>query len=203
VPGRSLPEETRIAILDAAWDLIAERGAADVGMAAIAARAGVSRQTLHLAFGDRAGMLNAMLRRKDRKSAEAERLYAFAGKSAESIDSFIALIEAWLDYLPIIYSVGIQLDAAALNDIAAAAAWDDRMKGTLLNGFRVKLEPLGKSGLLAPGWTADRAAELAWSLVHPVSWRLLVIECGWSVEEFRHSRKTMIRFMLFTRQCDD
>lgn len=194
---RPLPEQTRLAVLDAAWDLIAETGGADVGMGTIAARAGVSRQTLHLAFGDRAGLLQAMLRRKDRKSPEAARLYAFTDKPVETADDFIAFVEAWLYYLPVIYPVGIQLDAAALYDKGAAAAWDDRMKGTLLHSFRAKLRPLGRKGLLAPGWTVSKAADFAWSVAHPANWRLLVVECGWSAAEFRRSRRDTIRRMLF------
>lgn len=189
-----------MAVLDAAWDLIAESGRADISMAAIAARAGVSRQTLHLAFGDRVGLLHAMLRRKDRKSPAAARLYGFSDRPIETADDFLSLIDAWLDYLPVIYPVGSQLDAAALNDEGAAAAWDDRMKGALLHGFRVKLGPLADKGLLAPRWTVDRAAEFAWSMVHPAMWRLLVVESGWSAEEFRRSRLETVRHSLFDQE---
>ena len=51
---KQIPEETRVGILDAAWALMAETGRLDVGQAEIAARAGVSRQTVYLAFGSRA-----------------------------------------------------------------------------------------------------------------------------------------------------
>lgn len=195
--GKQITGETRDAVLDAAWALMAENGSADIGMAAIAARAGVSRQTLHLAFGGRAGLLQAMLRRKDRKSPEAARLYGFAERTVETADDFLTLIDAWLDYLPIVYPVAIRLNAAALDDEGAASAWDDRMKGTLLRGLRVKLAPLARRGLLADGWTADRAAEFAWSAVHPANWRLLVVECGWPTEAFRRSRHETIRRVLF------
>lgn len=194
---KAIPEETRFAVLDAAWAMMAEGSRADISMAAIAARAGVSRQTLHLAFGDRTGLLQAMLRRKDRTSPEAARLYGFADRRAGTADDFLALVDAWLDYLPIVYPVGIRLDAAALDDEGAAAAWDDRMKGALLNGFRITLAALAGKGLLAPGWTVDRAAEFAWSTVHPAAWRLLVVECGWSAAEFRRSRHETIGRLLF------
>lgn len=199
---KSIPEQTRAAVLDAAWDLIAETGRADVGMAAIAKRAGVSRQTLHLAFGDRAGLLHAMLRRMDRRSPEAAKLFGFAGRQIRSIDDFLSLVDAWLDYLPIIYPVGIQLNAAGLNDEGAAAAWDDRMKGALLHSFGVTLEKVADKGLLDSGWSVGRAAEFAWSMVHPANWRLLVVECGWSAEEFRRSRHQAISLMLFNHRTE-
>jgi AcrR family transcriptional regulator len=200
VTRKTIPAETRDAVLDAAWDLFAETASAEIGMAAIAARAGVSRQTLHLAFGDRAGLLHAMLRRKDRKAPEAAKLYAFGERTIETADEFLALVDAWLDYLPVIYPVGIQLDAESLHDHAAAAAWDDRMKGALLRGFRVRFELLARRDLLAPDWTAARAAEFCWSLVHPVNWRLLVVKCGWSAEEFRRSRREAILRVLFAQE---
>jgi AcrR family transcriptional regulator len=197
VTRKTIPPETRDLILDVAWDLLVDGRSAGFGMAAIAAQAGVSRQTLHLAFGDRAGMLLAMLRRKDRKTPEAARLYSVGQRPVETPEDFLSLVDAWLAYLPLIYPVGIQFDAESLHDKGAADAWDDRMKGTLLNGFRAKLGTLGQRGHLAPGWTADRAAEFAWSLVHPVNWRLLVVESGWSAEEFRQSRHQAMSQLLF------
>lgn len=192
---RPIPEETRIGILDAAWALMAETGRLDVGQGEIAARAGVSRQTVYLAFGSRAGLLLAMLRNRDARSAEVPRLWEIAGGSGAEPEDFLAYLEAWMDYLPKIYPVGIQLDVAALHDKDAAAAWDDRMKNTLLRGMKAILARIEKSGRIAPGWTAGTAAEMAWSLVHPASWRLLVVECGWSAENFRRTRVEAVRRM--------
>lgn len=47
------------------------------------------------------------------------------------------------------------------------------------------------------GWTAATAAEMAWSLVHPASWRLLVVECGWKPGEFRATPLRAIGQLLF------
>jgi AcrR family transcriptional regulator len=193
VKTKPIPEATRATILDAAWALIEEMGRLDVGQAEIAARAGVSRQTVYLAFGGRPGLLMAMLRRKDRKSPEAARLYAFAGRKVSSPAEFLNLVSAWIDYLPVIYPVGILLDSAALNDPAAARAWDDRMKRTLLEGFCIVLTQLRDAGHLRPAWTPEKAAEFVWSLVHPASWRMLVVQCGWTPVEFRRSRLDLAR----------
>ena len=51
------------ALLDAAFDLVVERGAGGVTMSAIAGRAGASKETLYTWFGDRAGLLAALVRR--------------------------------------------------------------------------------------------------------------------------------------------
>jgi AcrR family transcriptional regulator len=189
----NVSEATRIAILDAAWELIAEGNRLDVSQSAIAAKAGVSRQTVYLAFGGRAGLLVAMLRNKDAHSPEVASLREIANGSGDTWEEMLAYVEAWLEYLPLIYPVGIQLDAAALNDGEAAAAWDDRMKRALLHGMKHILARLARAGRIAPGWTADMAAETIWGLVHPANWRLLVVECGWSADEFRRTRIEIIR----------
>lgn len=184
---------TKTAILDATWSLIAKKQRLDVSQAEIAAAAGVSRQTIYLAFGNRVGLLLAMVRNKDEQSDHVVRLAQISQATTLTEDDFIRYIGVWLDYLPLIYPVGILLDAASLTDDEAAAALDDRMKGALLAGFKRILVRLHKQGMLARGIKPDRAAELLWSLVHPTAWRQLVVECGWSPEEFRRSRELIIR----------
>ncbi|MER5303287.1 TetR/AcrR family transcriptional regulator [Streptomyces lasiicapitis] len=55
---RADAERSRVAVLDAALRLLAERP--DAGMAAIAAAAGVTRQTVYAHFGTRDALLNAV-----------------------------------------------------------------------------------------------------------------------------------------------
>ncbi len=187
-----ISEATRTAILNATWSLIVEKKRLDVRQSEIAAAAGVSRQTLFIAFGSRAGLLTAMARNKDLQSDHVARLTEIS--RAEAIDpaSFRRYVETWIDYLPLIYPVGILLDAASLTDAEAAAAWDDRMKKALLAGLKRILARLEKGGHLRPGCRADQAAEMVWSLIHPTAWRQLVVECGWSAQEFRQSRLAII-----------
>lgn len=187
-----ISEQTRIAILDAAWDLVAENGRLASGQAEVAARAGVSRQTVYLAFGGRAGLLRAMLRNHDRTSPHVARLRAIARGTGDRPADLMDFVATWLDYLPEIFPVGIQLDAASLQDPEAAAAWDDRMKTALLTGLQTIAGRLEAAGRLAPGWTATMAADVAWSLIHPTAWRLLVVERGWSQAAFRASRLDLI-----------
>jgi len=185
---KPISAQTRAAILDATWSLIVEKKRLDVSQAEIAAAAGVSRQTVYLAFGNRTGLLTAMVRNKDEQSDHVERLGAISRKQDIGPEDLRQYVEIWLDYLPLIYPVGILLDAASVTDAEAAAAWDDRMKGALLAGFKRILRHLADDGLLRDGWTHGRAAEFLWNLVHPASWRLLAVECGWTEEEFRRSR---------------
>ncbi|HKU98299.1 MAG TPA: TetR/AcrR family transcriptional regulator [Vineibacter sp.] len=193
---KPISEETRTAILNATWALIAEKKRLDIGQVEIAAAAGVSRQTVYLAFGSRAGLLTAMARNRDLQSDHVVRLGQISHADTVTPEDFQRYIEVWLDYLPLIYPVGILLDAAALIDAEAASAWNDRMKGALLAGLKRICRQLAKGGHLVPGLKPDRAAEQAWSLIHPTAWHQLVVECGWSPKEFRHSRLEIIRATL-------
>jgi AcrR family transcriptional regulator len=196
VKKQPISEETKTAILNAAWSLIAKRKRLDVGQAEIAAAAGVSRQAVYVAFGNRAGLLTAMVRNMDTRSDHVARLGAISQAATADVADFLRYVDIWLDYLQLIYPVGILLDAAALTDAEAALAWDDRMKGALLAGLKRILGHLSKAGQLAAGWKPDRAAEMVWSLTHPSMWRLLGVGCGWSAAEFRDSRLAIIRSTL-------
>lgn len=192
--AKAITERTRRQILEAAWDLIAGQGRADVGLSEIAARAGVSRQTVFYAFGNRSGVLTAMVRHKDTLTDHVERIRAAVFVERPTSDSVVAAAEAWLDYLPVIYPVGILLDAASVADGAAADAWNDRMVGALLGGFRHLVGRVRPSAALDGG--PSRLAEEIWAQVHPTMWRRLVVECGWTPREFRQSRLRIIRSLV-------
>jgi len=190
---KHISEETRAAILNATWSLIAEKKRLDIGQTEIAAAAGVSRQTVYLAFGSRAGLLTAMARNKDMQSDHVVRLGQLSYSDTVTPEDLQRYIEIWLEYLPLIYPVGILLDAAALTDAEAASAWDDRMKGALLGGLKRIFRQLARRDYLATGLRPDQAAEHVWSLIHPTAWHQLVVECGWSPQEFRRSRLDIVR----------
>jgi AcrR family transcriptional regulator len=193
VPKQPITDETKTAILNAAWSLMAKRKRLDIGQAEIAAAAGVSRQTVYMAFGSRAKLLVAMVRNMDSRTDHVQRLGAISRAATADVADFLRYLDVWFDYLPLIYPVGILLDAAALTDTEAARAWDDRMKGALLAGLKRIFGHLAKAGQLAAGWTPDQAAELVWSLIHPAMWRMLVVGSGWSAADFRRSRLALIQ----------
>lgn len=184
---KTISDATRVAILDAAWELIAEEGRLDIAQQDIARRAGVSRQTVFYAFGDRAGLLVAMVRHKDTKSDHVDRIMAAMAAPDDGVAGMLRVVGAWLDYLPEIYPVGILLDAASLADPAAQAAWSDRMDAVHV-AIRRTVE--GLSG------DPDRVADEIWALCHPTQWRRLVLERGWSAEAFRDSRFRLARSVL-------
>jgi AcrR family transcriptional regulator len=170
-------DDTRTRILDTAWELVREQGTADVTIAGIAAGAGVTRQLVYFHFANRAGLLTAMARRRDRESGfaaavvEARRLDPVAG--------FEHLLRAWCSYLPEILPVARALEAALVTGDQGGSAWRDRM-GELHGILRAAVARLP----LAPGWTVDGAADWAWARIQPSSWQHLVGERGWSTAEY-------------------
>lgn len=189
--AKAISDDTRCQILEAAWDLIARQGRTDVALAEIASQAGVSRQTIFYAFGNRAELLTAMVRHRDTQSDHVDRIRAAVQADTPTPDHLVQAVTAWLDYLPTIYPVGILLDAASLSDTAAADAWNDRMVGALLNGLRSLAGHIQARG----GITSDATwlADEIWAQVHPTMWRRLVVECGWAPEAFRESRLRIVR----------
>ncbi len=193
---KKISDETKAAILEAAWRLIAERGRVDVSQSDIAAAAGVSRQTVFYAFGNRTGLLTAMVRHRDAVSPMRARLAAVAVERRSDPEQLLDVVSAWIDYLPDIYPVASLLDAAGITDPEAKAAIADRMIGELLAGLTARLNGMAKRRQLAEGVDPERAAQAIWDAVHTRSWLSLVIECGWSPDEFKRSRIAFTRGFL-------
>lgn len=173
-----LPETgTRARIVEAAWDLVGRLGTARVGMRQVAAAAGVSRQSVYLHFGSRAGLLVAMVRHRDAVSRYVERLEEELSGSPPG-----AVLEVWIrrwnDYLPEILPVAEVLALGAIADPDAREAWRDRMEHHLA-GLHILFRLLARRRLLARGWTPEEAADFFWSLVHLDTYRHLVGERGW------------------------
>lgn len=191
-----ISDETRAKILEAAWGLMAEQRRLDAGMAEIAAAAGVSRQTLFLAFGNRAGVLVAMARHQDTRGEYVQRMRQVAATGADT-SALHVFVDAWLDYLPVVYPVAVQLEASSLSDVDANAAWQDRI---FSQGLRTGLDRILGQIAVSEGLKADqdpsRLADLCLTLLVPSAWRYLVVERGWTTEAFARSRHLLIDALL-------
>ena len=123
-PTRS--ETTQARILDAAWDLIRERGRVpEVRIADIADAAGVSRQLVYHHFDSRAGLFEAMTRRYDEVSGFEERVRELVCLApARALE---AAIREWLNHVPAIAPVAAALEAARVNGDAGAVEFPRRM----------------------------------------------------------------------------
>jgi len=174
--------ETRWRILEAAWGLVGERRTTvGVTVAEIAAAAGVSRQLVYFHFENRAGLLAAMARHHDVQSGFAGRVAACEElPPGEGIE---ALLRAWICYLPEILPVARALEAAEITGEEGGAAWRDRMD-SLRDVFRAAVERLAEEGTLGEDWTVKSAADWIWARGHLETWQHLVVERGWTPDEF-------------------
>ena len=186
----SRKQKTRSNILDSALRLLVERGYHGVGMEEVARDAGVSRQALYLHFNSKSELLVAMARYNDEmlNVPEIVRLEEEAETAVEAIEAGVrayALIE------PQIYEVASVVYAARRTDKAAEAAWQDRLAFRWEN-VRRAMARLQQEGLLAEGWTVDEATDFAWALLSLHTYEHLVVERGWSLEQFVDRLRTML-----------
>jgi AcrR family transcriptional regulator len=169
--------DTPTRILEAAWELVLERGTVDVTVADIAAAAGVSRQLVYFHFDNRAGLLTAMARHRDESSGFIDEVAA--SRTMPPAEGLEHLLRAWCDYMPTIVPVARALEASLVTGDDGGSAWRQRM-GELRAALRMALGRVD----LAPDWTVDQAADWAWSRIQPTTWQHLVGERGWSAEEY-------------------
>lgn len=167
---------TRQEILDAAWSLIAQRGA-EVSMSEIAGVAGISRQAVYLHFGTRGGLLMALVKRADERLRIREAFQEAMGcpVPGERIDAWLA---AWFGFVPEILPVARDLVRLRPTDPDAAAAWEDRM-ADLRKWMRELVASLAVDGALRDGWSIDDATDYLWTASSVQVWDLLAVERGW------------------------
>jgi hypothetical protein len=73
---------------------------------------------------------------------------------------------------------------ASAADPEIAALWAEKMQARL-DGIRPLAASLADHGMLAPGITADRAADVIWTLGAPETYHLLVTDRGWYADEYQ------------------
>ena len=174
--------KTQDRILEATWRLMEERVGRNVRMGDIARGAGVSRQAVYDHFGSRAELMVATVRYGDGVLGLNGRLrrYRAAGSGVERLEAYV---EFWGNYIPEIYGIARALLAERESDEAVAAAWDDRMRA-VYDACRDIIERLRRDGTLVPGWPADEAADLLWTMLSIRNWENLTRERNWSVDHY-------------------
>lgn len=171
---------TRERILAVTRRLLVERGSR-LRLQAVAERAGVSRQALYLHFGDRQGLILALVRHMDETLELSEQLaHVLAAEDGHQLleRAMRLSTEFWEQVAPV-----ASVLVASQEDDALRAAWRDRMafrRGT----FRQMAERLDELGELAPAWEVDDAADLLYAVTHFDSWRELTEGLGWSDDRY-------------------
>ena len=183
--------ETRERILRATWDLLEESG--NVGLAQAAQRAQVSRQAVYLHFGDRVGLLVALVDYID-LGLGSLRLRESVFDAADGVESLRRWVETMSWYTAKIDAVCRVLECGQYHDEALAAAWRNRMgrRRDDLVGWIIKR--IARDGRLAPGWSVKTAADLTYTVTMPATWRELTGQLGWSHKSYaRHMTAMLLR----------
>jgi AcrR family transcriptional regulator len=181
---------TRHRILQATWELLEQQGAG-VRLVDVADRAGVSRQAVYLHFGDRSGLLVALVDFID-VSLGAVQLRAHIHGGATGVESLQRWIETMSWYTAKIDRVTQVLESSQYQDEALAAAWRDRM-GRRQMHIRSIVERIAAEGRLAEGWSVDTAVHLIYVVTMPGPWRELTRELGWTAEQYTQHLTRLVR----------
>lgn len=172
--------DTRARILAATWELVAEQGGS-FKISDVSRRASVSRQSVYLHFGDRTGLLIALVNHMDQTLDLAAALAAVeaATDGAAILEATMALNTAfWRQVMP----VAQVLEAAQYTEEALGAAWRDRMLFRQAT-FRSIVEVIAERGELDEVWSVDDAATTLYGIAHFDTWREL-IQLGWDDDRY-------------------
>jgi AcrR family transcriptional regulator len=185
---REAAAATRAEILEAARRLFEQQGYARTTMAAIATEAGVALKTVYLAFETKAGVLralwNALLRggvdeppitdhpwyREMVAEPDPERQLRLNARNSR----------AGKERIGALFQV---VRAAAGEDAGSAALWS-RIQAEYHANQRGVVESLRRKRALARGLGVDRGADVLWTINHPDVWQLLVVERGWTPDQY-------------------
>ena len=179
---------TRRAVVTAGTALFVERGFGGTTVDAIAERAGVSRKTVFTAVGGKVGLLKLAIDWAlvgDDEPVPLEDRPAVLEMARETdpmtvVRLWSGLVTDIAGRLALLHPV---LTAAADVDEEAAAlhAVSERNR---LGGARGFVEQLHALGALRADLTVERAAAMASLLMDPLGYRRLVLDAGWTAEEY-------------------
>lgn len=189
-------EQTKDRILSATVELLLTGKPADVRMADIAKRAGITRQALYLHFANRASLLIAATQYVDGKKDIDARL-APSRAADQGTERLALYIDAWGNYIPEIFGIARGLISVYDSDAAAAAAWDDRL-AAVRHGCEAAVKALRKDGQLKP--SPKDATDLLCGLLSVELWEYWVQRCGWSQAKYIRHVQQLASDALVTQQ---
>jgi TetR/AcrR family transcriptional regulator, regulator of cefoperazone and chloramphenicol sensitivity len=187
----------RAAIAIAARKLFVERGYAGTTIEAIAEEAAYAVPTVYFHFGTKAAIVGYLI-----DKMEAEDIVPVFQKSLQQANplrmleatAHIARIscERWWDVYVLVRSAG-------RTDPALSEA-SKKLDSGRLYGIRLFAEALERGGHLRSGLDASRATDIMWALASEDPYQRLVVERGWSHDEFETwLGKALKRELLRTR----
>lgn len=175
-------DQTRLKILTAAHALLERAGSDGTGLAEVGAAVGVSRQTVYLHFGSRAGLLIALVDHIDRGFGLYDAV-ALVEAEPDPVRSLSLSLDLTARYAPRIHRCAMALAVAGREDEDARQAFEGRM-ALRRDGLVRIFQRIDDAGALASGRTVRAAAEACWALGLPQVYEALVVDCGWTVDAY-------------------
>ena len=179
---RERARQARDQIVGIAEDLFLSGGYAATTVAAIAARAQVSVETIYKGFGGKPGLVRAIIEKglAGRGPVPAEQR---SDRIRDTEPDPRRILTAWGEFTAEIAprTVPILLlarDAAAADPELAALL--DEVSAARLERMTVNARGLHEAGHLRPGLTVAEAADILWTYSSAEFWELLVVRRGWS-----------------------
>ena len=183
---RAQAERTRGAILEVAERIFLSEGYAGTTVAAVAAAASVSVETIYKGFNGKAGLVRAL---RDLRLAGRGPVHAEARSDRASHDATDAreIVAKWgrlaAEVAPMVSPILLLVRDAAITDPDMAALQveldDDRLRRMTLNARHLQ-----KGGHLKPGVTLRRAGDVLWTCSSPTLYELLVLSRKWSAAQY-------------------
>jgi AcrR family transcriptional regulator len=185
---REAAEQTRHAILQAAYARFVGKGWAGTTMAAIARDAHVALDTVYAAVGTKPALLRELIERAlsgdDEPVPAEDRAYVKAIRNVPDAATKIALYAAALrTILPRLAPLVQVVQAASGVEPKLNALWREISERRAHN-MRVFTADLAKTGTLRPGLSVDEAADVVWAMNSPELYLLLVDGRGWTPEQY-------------------
>jgi AcrR family transcriptional regulator len=176
----------REAILDAAQRQFLEGGYATTTIAAVAAEAGVSVETIYKAFGGKPGLVRAIYDR-GLVGRQAVPAYQRADEMRERETDPRTIMRNWCRIASEVHSMVSPIErlvrAAAASDPDMAAllqTHNDRREARARHHARF----LRERGYLRQGVTLGQATDILWTCTSDELYDLLVVQRGWSLPRF-------------------
>jgi AcrR family transcriptional regulator len=188
---RAQAAQTRADVIEAARRVFLERGYAGATIPRIAAEAGVAVETVYRAATGKAGLLEAAVQAAlaggaERAKVPVEQRPGIRRVIEESDPR--RQVEAYAATQPGVWSrVGPLLrilDAAASTDETLANLRDQHAQFRL-QGLRRFAALLSERGALRAGLSADRAADIIWTLCAQANYDSLVTSRAWTDQDYR------------------
>ncbi len=178
-------QQTRRRILEAARDLFVERGYAGTTVAAVAADAGVSPETVYLTLGGKRGLLEGVMdiTGPHETVGDDDRWWEMVADLPDAAERLDQMVE---------YSCRIMARTRPIHAIIRGAADKEAFAADL--GRRLLNERLTNQtdrisrylgDALRPGLTAVEAGQRYCALASPDLYHLLTVELGWTADAHR------------------